>query len=371
MAKIGIDARLWNQTGVGRYIRNLVWQLEKLDTKNEYILFFRKDEFETVAFNSKNFHKRLADIPWHSVAEQTKFPRLLTQENLDLMHFPYFSVPVRYKGPYVVTVHDLILHHFPTGKASTKSPVIYWTKYIGYTFAIRAAIKHARQVITVSRTTKDEIISHFHVPQEKISVTYEGVDAKVIAGKGIKFSTANKYFLYVGNAYPHKNLERLIIAFEKLQQATIPSIHLVFVGKEDYFYKRLKQFVKQRQLTSSVIFYENISDIDLSLLYQHAIALVLPSLMEGFGLPALEAMANNCLVIASDIPSLHEICNDAAEYVDPKDPEDMYKVLKTVLTNKLSYSDAKRAVGKKIVKKFSWVSMAKETLKLYESCISI
>ncbi|MDE2588848.1 MAG: glycosyltransferase family 4 protein [Patescibacteria group bacterium] len=371
MARIGIDARLWHETGVGRYIRNLVSNLEKLDTKNEYFLFFRKSEFESVEFGSKNFHKRLADISWHTIAEQAKMPAILKTESLDLVHFPYFSVPALYTGSYVVTVHDLILHHFPTGKASTKSPLVYWTKYLGYKLALSRGIKNAKKVITVSEATKEELVDHFHLQEGKITVTREGIDDKVLAKKPLKFHTTNKYFLYVGNAYPHKNLERLLLAFDKLRRTTVDPVHLVFVGKEDYFYKRLKQKVHAKGLSSSVIFYENISDTDLSLLYQHAIALVMPSLMEGFGLPALEALANNCLVVASDIPALHEVCRDAALYFDPKDVEDIYKMLHAVMHSSASFIKSKQAIGKKLIKNFSWAEMAKQTLAVYESCISV
>lgn len=371
MARIGIDARLWSETGVGRYIRNLVSNIEKLDTRNEYILFLRKPEFESVQLTSKNFHKRLADIQWHTVGEQVIMPALLQQEQLDLVHFPYFSVPVAYRGRYVVTVHDLILHHFPTGKASTKSPLVYWSKYLAYMLAIRLGVQKAKKVITVSNATKQELLNHFHLREEKVIVTHEGIDDTLLTKKTARFYTANKYFLYVGNAYPHKNLERLIDAFSKLQLASAEPIHLVFVGKEDYFYKRLKKRVKEKDIASSVIFYETISDTDLSLLYQHAIALVLPSLMEGFGLPALEAMANNCLVVASNIPALREVCSDAAEYFDPTDVEDMYRVLHAVLYSDQKFIKAKELVGKKLLKKFSWEEMTKQTLRVYESCISL
>src|SRR4051812_22356097 len=119
--KIGIDARLWNETGVGRYIRNLVKELQLIDKKNEYILFVRKADFDKVSsqiVNSK-FLVKVADIRWHTIEEQIKLPRILNNENLDLMHFPYFSVPIRYKKTFVITIHDLILNHFSTGKAST------------------------------------------------------------------------------------------------------------------------------------------------------------------------------------------------------------------------------------------------------------
>ncbi len=371
MVKIGIDARLWNETGVGRYIRNLVLNLEKQDKQNEYILFFRKPEFESVELHGKNFQKRLADIRWHTLSEQLTFPQLLQKEHLDLVHFPYFSVPIFYSGNFVVTVHDVILHHFPTGKASTLPQSIFWAKYNGYKIVLSQAVRKAKKILTVSQATKKELIDHFSVSEEKIEVTYEGIDDGVIAKKNMHFGNSQPYFLYVGNAYPHKNLEMLLSAFGKLKQANTAPIHLVFVGKEDFFYKKLKEKVARSPVASSVTFYEHISDGDLSLLYQHAVALVLPSLMEGFGLPAVEAMANGCLVACSHIPALLEICKDVAEYFNPSDADDIFRVLQGILYAAPLYINRKRLLGRKRAKEFSWEKMTKQTHQLYESCISI
>src|SRR5216683_2789679 len=131
--RIGIDCRLWNETGIGRYIRNLVTNLAEIDThNNEYVLFLRKNEYDTLVTPGNNFRKRLADIHWHSVAEQTSFLKMLYKERLDLVHFPYFSYPILYARPFVITIHDLILFHYPTGKASQLPSFMYQTKLFAY-----------------------------------------------------------------------------------------------------------------------------------------------------------------------------------------------------------------------------------------------
>src|SRR5258708_17511829 len=132
--RIGIDARLWNETGVGRYIRNLVQNLAEIDPYNHYVLFLCKKEFHSLSLPGNNFEKRLADFRWHSLEEQYRFPRILAVEKLDLVHFPYFSFPLFYSGKFILTIHDLILHHFPTGKASTRSLLYYQIKLLGYKF---------------------------------------------------------------------------------------------------------------------------------------------------------------------------------------------------------------------------------------------
>src|SRR5688500_10441305 len=158
--KIGIDCRLWNETGVGRYIRNLVWELSRLDKKNKYVLFFRKEEFEKVCSPGKNFQKRLADIRWHSVKEQTSFIPILRRENLDLIHFPYYSLPVFYGGPFVVTIHDLIPLHRKTGQASTLPSPLYRAKLLAFKFIVSVAARSAKKIIAPSIASKEDIVKY-------------------------------------------------------------------------------------------------------------------------------------------------------------------------------------------------------------------
>ena len=382
--RIGIDARLAYQTGVGRYTRNLVKNLAEIDNKNEYVLFIRKeDEPDVKKWKMENampvgrqgkWKIVSVDLPWHSLEEQVKLPSILNKENLDLVHFPYFSVPIFYSKPFVVTIHDLILHHFPTGKASTLPFPIYWAKIAAYKFAISRAVKKANKVIAVSNSTKDEIVDHLNIKPEKVVVTYEAVGTafrekrQASSLTTTKFSTlnANRYFLFVGNVYPHKNAETLIEAHNIfVRQLADPNISLVFVGKEDYFYRRLKQKVKSNK---SIEFLHNVSDENLSWLYQNAQAVVCPALMEGFGLPALEAMTNKCLVIASDISALREVCKGNAIYFDPKNPNELVEKMKGVLGNKNKYKD-KIENGFKRSQEFSWRKMSEETLKIYEESI--
>jgi len=373
--KIGIDCRLWEETGVGRYARNLVLNLQKIDKKNEYVLFvLRKDREEILKQvlpagrqgQNDSFRIIEADIRWHSIAEQLRFLGILSKENLDLVHFPYFSVPLFYNKPFVVTIHDLIINHFPTGLASTLPFPIYSLKLIGYKFVMSQAVKKAKKILTVSNATKEEIVDHLGVDSKKVVVTYEGISQK-LAVSGQKSAVKGKYFLYVGNAYPHKNLEKLLEAFKTLNS----NVSLVFVGKEDYFYKRLKKKVEEMNLSDKVIFLENVTDEELFGLYKNALALVIPSLMEGFGLPALEAMANKCLVLSSNIPSLREVCGDAAIYFDPYNVTDVVRKMKEVLLNDSNHFTEEIKRGLDRVKLFSWEKMAKETLEVYESSFSL
>ena len=374
--RIGIDARLWNETGVGRYIRNLVWQLQKLDKKNTYILFVKKDSTkEELKITSENFSLVETDIRWHTVDEQLLFHKVIENELLDLVHFPYFSVPILYNKPFVITIHDLIINHFPTGKASTLPLPVYYAKRLAYNYILKQAAKKSQRVISVSEATKKEIIQHLKVPEKKITVTYEGFDLKLEKKEtnseqvGMLGLDKSKYFLYVGNAYPHKNVERLVEAFH-LIFVEYPDVKLVLVGKNNYFSSQLEEKVNKLQLEKSIVFSGGVSDKELVSLYKHAEALIFPSLMEGFGLPGLEAMQSECLVLAADIPVFKEIYQDAAVYFNPRAVASIHATIRQVLTEKKSFSQYIQK-GKEQVKTFSWEKMAKETIHIYESCVSL
>ena len=384
--KIGIDARLIKETGVGRYTSNLIENLLEIDKNNEYVLFVRSKDRDEVkkwsmlaprslgeAVENDQWKIVNTDIPWHSIKEQVQFTEILNRENLDLVHFPYFSVPVLYNRPFIITIHDLILHHYPTGKASTLPFPFYVLKIIGYKYIIKKASQKAKKVITVSKSTKEEIVDHLKIPQDKIKIIYEGVDDRI---QNSEFRIQNKsqntkylipnteYFLFVGNVYPHKNAQRMIKAFNIFLQY-FPNTLLIFVGKEDFFHKRLRETIDKMDLGRKIQFYGRVSDEELGVLYKNAIALIVPSLMEGFGLPALEAMANKCLVLASDIESLKEICGKNAIYLDPYNIDDMAEKMKKAYLKEYDKKIIERGFERS--KEFSFRKMAEETLKIYEN----
>lgn len=364
--RIGIDARLWTQTGVGRYIRNLISELISLDKKNEYVVYLRKEEFDTFVPPSAKWKKRFLDVPWHTFTEQIKVPFELRRDNLDVAHFPYFNVPVLYYGPFLLTIHDLIVDHFDTGRASTKAIWFYKLKRAGYKLATHLAIKKAAKISVISETTREEVIDHYHVDQEKIEVTYDGLDSNFKRVADLHKATNYydfPYIIYVGNAYPHKNLERLIYAMKKISQT---KMKLILVGSDDYFFPRLKKLVEKESMSGNIIFFGQADDEQLVNLYTFSKCLVFPSFMEGFGLPNLEAVYCGCLPVVSDIPVFHEVWGDDLSYFDPNDTEDMAaKILETV---KLKKTDIEKKIkrAKLRVKKFSWRQSALQTLKMYE-----
>ena len=350
--KIGIDARLINETGVGRYIRNLIRELSKLDTHNSYVVFLRKNSYSEFETPNSRWEKRLADVPWHSVAEQLRMPGIFSRERLDILHVPYFNVPLFYFGKFVVTIHDLTILHFDTGRASTRAFLFYKIRRLGYSIILGAAMTRSQKIIAVSNSTKKEILNHFDVLPDDICVTHEGPDETAVVGKRL---IPHPYFLYVGNAYPHKNVELLIRAFSRVPDETI-----VLVGKDDFFYKRLMK----DGVPGNIKFFGPATPRQLANLYTNAKALVFPSLMEGFGLPALEALAYGCPVIASDIPVFRELFGNFPTYFDPHDEEALVQCLRQPPLRTNSFL-AKAAA---LVKKYSWKTLARKTLNVYEDC---
>jgi glycosyltransferase involved in cell wall biosynthesis len=176
--------------------------------------------------------------------------------------------------------------------------------------------------------------------------------------------------MYVGNAYPHKNLEKLIEAFIAFKKESKDEVKLILVGKDDYFYKRLRDRIEKEKL-ENIIIKHNVSDEELFTLYTHALAFVSPSLMEGFGLPPLEAMSASCSVLVSDIPSFREVCQESAFYFDPSSKESLKQQLQFVYNLDHKKKEAHIQNGLNRVKEFSWKRMAEQTLKVYESSISL
>ena len=367
---IGIDARMYGPHvgggGLGRYVEQLVTQLQAIDHKNRYVLFLKKENFDTCKISNPNFEKRLADIHWYTLKEQFSFGKIVDREHLDLVHFPHWNVPIKMKTPFIVTIHDLILLDEPvSATVSTKNIFIFYAKFFAYRFVLSHTMFFAQQIIAVSNTTKISILSHFpNVNPGKISVIYEGVTS--FSSSSHSTIIQSPYLLYVGNAYPHKNLNRLIKSFEEIQ-ISHPNIKLVLTGRESVFYKRLISGWSKSSPTSKIFYVKNPSDEQLATLYQNALIYVYPSRNEGFGLPPLEAMSMNVPVAVSDIPSLREILKDAVVYFPPNDTEAMTKILSKLIENE---SERNRMIklGQEHLKLFSFEKMAMQTKACYELC---
>ncbi len=371
--KIGIDCRMFstNFTGIGRYTYELVKNLEqnKKAAQNEYVLFLNEPEFTKYTPTKPNFKKVLADAPHYSLKEQTKFLKILNEQNLDLMHFTHFNAPIRYKKPFVVTIHDLTHTLFP-GRKMRAIPY-----RIAYKKVMKNAVKKAQNIIAVSENTKNDIIKHHKIKPEKIHTIYEGANkefhqlkpaelAKQTENLKKKYNITKPFLLYTGVHRYHKNLPRLIKAFSFIAHKN-KDLQLVITGKPDPLYPEAEQATKQFHLENRVILPGLVPEDELIALYNLAEAYVFPSLYEGFGLPVLEAFACGTPVIASDVSSIPEVAGkNNALFFDPYDPKDISTKIRTLLKTPSLQNDL-RQKGLARVKAFSWQKMAKEILSLY------
>lgn len=367
--KIGIDARFYNESGVGRYVRNLIYNLNLLDDKNDYFILLLKKDFDQFK-ETKNFKKVLADFHWYGFAEQFKLPKLLKELQLDLVHFPHFNVPVFYTGKFVVTIHDLIHQHRHSARATRLDPVRSKIKQLGYGKVFKAAITKSARILVPSKSVKNLLMNEWRMDEDKIVITPEGVDDRIlkIIRSGLnesildKFKIKKPFLFYVGNAHPHKNVEGLIRAFRALREK-YRKLSLVLSGYDHFFWQRLKQ----ENQYESIIYTGFISDQEMVALYKEAEAFVMPSFEEGFGIPILEAMACECPVIASSAGSLPEVGGDAVLYFDPANPVEIAEKITKVLSDK-KLKQTLISKGLKRYKQFSWKKMAEQTLEVYEQC---
>jgi len=325
--RIGIDARFYGSAakGLGRYTSELITHLERIHDGHEYVVFLRADNFDAYAPKDPRFTKVLADFPWYGWREQLLFPRLLRKHNLDLVHFPHFNVPMLYRGPFMCTIHDLILLSHPSKRATTLGPLLFWIKFAAYKAVISHAIRKAVAVLAVSEYTRTDVLAHYPgiAPDRVIATPLAVSPAFRAEAAPLRSDIREPYALYVGNAYPHKNLETLVRAFAAFRAGSHAGWHLVLVGAKDYFYERLQREAAENGTATNITFFGEATDAELAALYDHAAFYVFPSLHEGFGLPPLEAAQRGIAVASSDATCLPETLGDAARYFSPTDPAAM------------------------------------------------
>ncbi|OGL66959.1 hypothetical protein A2856_00475 [Candidatus Uhrbacteria bacterium RIFCSPHIGHO2_01_FULL_63_20] len=370
---VGIDARMWGPSmgggGLGRYVEQLVTNLSALPGDDRFTLWLKPESVPAAQVDERRFTKRAADVHWYTLREQLLMPSLIARERCDLVHFPHWNVPLSIRTPFVVTIHDLILLEEPrSARATTRHPLVYQAKYAAFRRVLAHAVRDSRAIIAVSEYTRRSILSHFpDVDPGKIRVIYEGVTALPPANPAHPAHPATPYFLHVGNAYPHKNLESLLHAFSYFHQAH-PDVKLVLAGRRDAFFDRLRTEAEEIGITDAVVFVSDPDDQAIAELYRHASLYLFPSRVEGFGLPALEAMSEGVPVAAARTSSLPEILGDAAVYFSPDDLEAMVEAMETALTDE-PLRRSLRERGRERVRRYSWRRMAEETLQVYRSVV--
>jgi glycosyltransferase involved in cell wall biosynthesis len=280
---------------------------------------------------------------------------------LTLTHYAPRVSPI----PTVISVMDVSFLRFPeTFKQNDLYQLKKWTEY---------SVKKAKKIITISQSSKNDIIKYYKVPAEKIKVVHLGlkevlsIKNEVLSMEDLagKFNIKNNYILFVGTLQPRKNIARLIEAYSLLPGKIKEEYQLVIIGKKGWLYEDILKAPEKYKVSERVLFLDYVSDEDLPQFYKNAKVFVLPSLYEGFGLPVLEAMRYDCPVVTSNVSSLPEAGGDAALYFDPTDVGDIKNKIETVLTDdKLREKMIEK--GKIHYKKFTWEKAAREVLDTIE-----
>jgi len=371
--RIGIDARLAGlaNRGLGRYLENFLKNLETLDKKNQYVVFLYKNNYEDYSFTSENFIKVKTNFRWYTIAEQLFFPLLIRRYKINFMYYPHFNIPLFTIRNFGLTLHDLTLLHYPDRRevglrrATTLTPFFYNIKYSLFKILQKFILKKAKFIIVPSNYVKNDVLNYYQINADKIQVIYEGVTET--AGRDLKFDLkkfglTKPYLFYIGAAFPHKNLERLVKAFLIINKSK--RYQLVISGGDDFFMKRLREWTKNINLEENeIIFTGFLDDQALANFYLNAEIFIMPSLSEGFGLPAVEAQAAGLPVVASDQASLKEILGKGAIFFNPFDLEDMSNKINFLLSDHKLQEKLKKN-GTLNIKRFSWLKMTEEILSL-------
>jgi glycosyltransferase involved in cell wall biosynthesis len=363
--RIGIDARKLHDYGIGTYIRNLVRELAHIDGSTEFVLLCRPEDAAFVRELGENFRPVVERAGNYSLAEQIKVPLALRRERVTLFHAPHYVLPPLVHCRSVVTIHDCIHLMFPQYLPNRAA--------LGYARTSMAmAASRATRVLTVSESSKADIMRFFGTDPSKIDVIYNAYDQRfgiepaeeAVIRVRERFQLHDEFVLYAGNVKPHKNLDRLIDAFHLVRRRGLDRLKLVMIGDDISKYASLRRAVHKYQLHKYVRFLGYLPQETLAVMYRLAGVFVFPSLYEGFGLPPLEAMASGTPVVTSNVSSLPEVAGDAAQLVDPYDPEAIADGIYRVLTD-VDLRRALRRRGLARAHQFSWETAVRRVREIY------
>ncbi|MCI0591196.1 MAG: glycosyltransferase family 4 protein [Gammaproteobacteria bacterium] len=387
---IGVDATCWQNTrGYGRHTRALLSTLVRLDTRNRYIFFMDSTENSevlppeveirlictsapTAVAASSNGHRSARDM-W-------RIGLAISDPSFDLLLFPtvYSFVPVFSRAKKVVMIHDVIAEKYPQLTLPSLAARLFWKAKVAL------GRWQADAIVTVSDYSRQAILTHFKIRPERVFVVGEASDpifrvldnprpTPYLDSMGV---TANgRKVVYVGGFGPHKNLEALVTVFANLAaQSEFSDVRLVMVGEHERevfhsYFGTIKKQIHALGITGRVIFTGYLPDEELVVLLNLSTVLVLPSLMEGFGLPAIEAAACGCPVIATAASPLPTLLGEGGIYVDPAEPEDLALALTRVLRSE-SIRRRMREAGLLAARRLTWDTAAQQMISLMQEVVA-
>lgn len=362
MRHIGIDARLtyYRIGGISTYIRRLIHALEVLDMENRYTIFHSRKAQESLV---KRFQRALLWTPCHHRLERIALSMELAHFRLDVLHSPDFIPPVRGARKHIITVHDLNFLHYPQFLTAESR------RY--YNDQIEHAVRQADHILADSEATKNDLVTMLAVPSEKITVHMLGVDEQfrplppqILTHYRQQLNLPDSYFLFVGTFEPRKNIMGLLEAYHLLRKRMPDTPALVLAGSRGWLFDETMAKIEQMNLGAYIHWRENVSQEALPALYNMAVALVTPSFYEGFGFPALEAMACGTVPIVSNRSSLPEVVGEVGLQIDPDDPPALTDALYRALTDS-AWRETMGQAGLARAATFTWERTARIALSVY------
>lgn len=367
MAQITIDARKYFDFGIGTYIRHLIEGLARLRLGHSFCILVSPNDAARIV-PPKGWEVRTIPFGKYSLGEFFLMGRAVEIEGgSSIFHSPHYTLPRGLGGRAVVTIHDVIPLRMP--QLFSWIQRLYAYAMVGY------AVRNAQFVLTDSEFTRRDILRLFRVREEKVVAIHLGIPPqfrvlpkaarqKFRALKGL----TRRYVLFAGNPKPHKGIPTLMRAFVRIAPL-FPDLDLVFVGGASPQNSAVRELAHAYGIEGRVKELGQISEEELISCYNCAEILVMPSLYEGFGLPALEAMACGAAVVVSDAASLPEIVGDAALTFQAGNPDSLAESMDSLLRNEaLRSAMVKRGLSH--VRRFSWKTTAEKTMSVYEKVLS-
>lgn len=376
--KIGIEAqRIFRKKkhGMDMVALELIRNLQQIDTVNEYVIFVKPDEDNTVLKQTPNFKIVELQGSAYPLWEQVALPRAAEKYGCDVLHCTSNTAPLFCKVPLVVTLHDIIYMESSawsilTGKGSN------YQKFgnVYRRLVVPAIMKKAKKIITVSDFEKKCISNFFKIAgDERLVTVYNGVsnyfkpvaDTMLLQSVKQKYNLPDRFFFFLGNTHPKKNTPGTLKAFSDFLKITGHDVKLVMIDYDKTELEKILAAIGNPALIEKIVLTGYINNQDLPAIYSQCSLFLYPSLRESFGIPIIEAMASGAPVITSQTSSMPEVSGDAAVLINPFKAEEITDAMKGIYENQ-QVRQQMIADGLQQAAKFSWKVMAQDVLEIYQ-----
>ena len=368
---VEIQPALEDHTGVGWYLHELLNNIDRSEIEiiGNYFNFLNRHDYSKSLSNLDLKYNKLQYVPYRIYKILTEkynvSYNLFFRKKTDIYHFTRYILPNNIKGKVILNIYDLVFEKYVETMESKNRESFKRSFY--------KSVKRADQIITISESSKNELVEILKVPENKIHIVQPGIDFQKFNTKNsevtknviLKYSLPEDYILYLGTLEPRKNISSIIRAYGSLRNNNKITEKLVIAGKKGWLFSEIFDLIKSLDLGNEVILTDYVDESDKPAIYQNAKLFVFPSLYEGFGMPILEAMAAGIPVITSNTSAMPEVVGDAAILVNPLSIEEISEAMLELMNNdKLSNELISKGFDQ--CKKFTWSNSANKLVEIYK-----